>query len=582
MRFFNRSMAGSRLVLSAALLAALSTSPSAQRSSGAIPADPDEKTIVHVLNRLGFGPVPGQVDRVRELGLAAYIDQQLTPARIPDAAITERLAEFKTLHLTTRELAEDYYLPAMAQRRAAQRANTDAMAKGAGGTDTMTNGEKPKRMDPSAAMQGERAVMSELTQQKLLRAAYSERQLDEVMVDFWFNHFNVFAGKGQTRIYVPEYERDTIRPHALGTFRDLLGAVAQSPAMLFYLDNWQSTAPEGADTSAGTSADPSMDAQRRRRGQLQRPGQPQRPGQLQRPGQPQRPALQTRRRGINENYARELMELHTLGVGGGYKQKDVQEIARAFTGWTINVPRQGGEFRFDPRMHDNGEKTVLGVTIPRGGGQKDGERVLDILAKHPSTATFIATKLARRFVADEPPKALVDRAAARFRETNGNIREVVRAIITSPEFLGPAAYRAKVKTPLEFVASAVRASGVDVRNSQPLIQAMREMGMPLYMCQPPTGYADKAEAWVNTGALLSRMNFAVMLSSAGRLQSGGPGRGRGLAPGESPANRVTQAQIAEQVLAGDLSENTRLTIAKATTEPQKIALLLGSPDFQKR
>src|SRR5688500_16847550 len=240
--------------------------------------------------------------------------------------------------------------------------------------------------------------------------------------------------------------------------------------------------------------------------------------------------------------------LPILGVEGGYSQKDVQEIARAFTGWTITQPRQGGEFRFDPRMHDDGEKQVLGVTIPRGGGQKDGERVLDILAKHPSTAKFIATKLARRFVADEPPKALVDRAAARFRETNGDIREVVRSIVTSAEFFAAGSYRAKVKTPLEFVASAVRASGVNIQNSQPLIQAMTEMGMPPYMCQPPTGYADKADAWVNTGALLSRMNFAVMLSTGDRLTRG-PGRGRGFAPAPSSTRSVTQAQIAEQVLA---------------------------------
>jgi uncharacterized protein (DUF1800 family) len=339
--------------------------------------------------------------------------------------------------------------------------------------------------------------------------------------------------------------------------------VAQSPAMLFYLDNWQSAAPESAQN---------MTPPRRR------------PGQLARPGQPARPMPPNRPKGINENYARELMELHTLGVEGGYTQKDVQEIARAFTGWTITQPRQGGEFRFDPRMHDDGEKQVLGVKIPSGGGRKDGERVLDILAKHPSTAKFVATKLARRFVADEPPKALVDRAAARFRDTDGDIREVVRTLVTSPEFFAASSYRAKVKTPLEFVASAVRASGVDVRNSQPLIQAMTEMGMPPYMCQPPTGYADKADAWVNTGALLSRMNFAVMLSSGDRLRRGGPGRGRGFEPADRSATRVTvtQAQIAEQVLAGDLSENTRLTIAKATTEPQKIALLLGSPDFQKR
>ncbi|HVJ26979.1 MAG TPA: DUF1800 domain-containing protein [Vicinamibacterales bacterium] len=555
------SRTGIRIVVSAALLATLVSTPAAQRKAGAVPADPDEKTIVHVLNRLGFGPVPGQVDRVRELGLKTYIDQQLAPERIADSAMAERLAEFTTLRMSPRELAEKYYLPAMADRRAQQQSADAAMAKPTG-TDMMA-GEKPAPERPGQGPQGPRLVMAELTQLKLLRAAYSERQLEEVMVDFWFNHFNVFAGKGPTRMYVAEYEQNAIRPHALGKFRDILGEVAQSPAMLFYLDNWQSAAPESAQNMAPP----------RRR-----------PGQFARPGQPARPMPPNRPKGINENYARELMELHTLGVEGGYTQKDVQEIARAFTGWTITQPRQGGEFRFDPRMHDDGEKQVLGVKIPSGGGRKDGERVLDILAKHPSTAKFVATKLARRFVADEPPKALVDRAAARFRDTDGDIREVVRTIVTSPEFFAPSSYRAKVKTPLEFVASAVRASGVDVRNSQPLIQAMAEMGMPPYMCQPPTGYADKADAWVNTGALLSRMNFAVMLSSGDRLRRGGPGRGRGFESPDRSANRVTvtQAQIAEQVLAGDLSENTRLTVAKATTEPQKIALLLGSPDFQKR
>jgi uncharacterized protein (DUF1800 family) len=332
-----------------------------------------------------------------------------------------------------------------------------------------------------------------------------------------------------------------------GKFRDLLGAVAESPAMLFFLDNWQSAAPADAETSMKP---------RGRRGALRRPSS------IELPQQP-------RRRGINENFARELMELHTLGVDGGYRQKDVQEIARAFTGWTIDLPRQGGGFRFAPRIHDNGEKTVLGVTIPRGGGRTDGEKVLDLLARHPSTATFIATKLARRFVADDPPKALVDRAAARFRATDGDIREVVRVIVTSPEFFAPAAYRAKVKTPLEFVASAVRASGVDVRNGLPLVQALRQLGMPLYMCQPPTGYADGAEAWVNTGALLNRMNFAVMVSSH-RLP-GGPG-----------AARVPHEQIASEILAGDVSPSTRGMVAKAGSEPLRIALLLGSPDFQKR
>lgn len=530
---------------------------SAQRPSPVVPQSPDDQTIVHVLNRLGFGPAPGDVERVRRIGLETYIDQQLQPERVADDAMAARLDGFETLTMSTRTIAQDYYLPAQMARRQAQRAaGADAA------NPQMTPPAPPRRAaTPGApgAMQGERVVLAELTQQKMLRAAYSERQLQEVMVDFWFNHFNVFAGKGQTRLYVTEYERDTIRPHAFGTFRELLGAVAESPAMLFYLDNWQSAAPE----SAGTS----MTHRRGRQGV----GAARRP-QMQRPQPP--PPQPNRRRGINENYARELMELHTLGVDGGYSQKDVQEIARAFTGWTIDGPRQGGGFRFDPRMHDDGEKIVLGVKIPRGGGRKDGETVLDILATHPSTARFVATKLVRRFVADAPPPALVERAAARFTATGGDIREVVRVIVTSPEFFAPAAYRAKVKTPLEFVASAVRASGVDVRNATPLAQAMRDLGMPLYMCQPPTGYADKAEAWVNTGALLNRMNFAVMLSG-NRLRGGPAGR-------QSASTGVSQDRIAAEVLAGDVSETTRQTIAKATNEPQRIALLLGSPDFQRR
>ena len=282
------------------------------------------------------------------------------------------------------------------------------------------------------------------------------------------------------------------------------------------------------------------------------------------------PALAKKRpRGVNENYARELMELHTLGVDGGYTQRDVQEIARAFTGWTLTQPRQGGGFTFDPRMHDNGDKVVLGTKIQSGGGKKDGEQVLDLLARHPSTATFIATKLARRFVADDPPRALVERAAARFRETDGDIREVVRTIITSPEFFAASAYRAKVKSPFEFVVSAIRASGADAVNAMPLVQAMRDLGMPIYGCQPPTGYSDRAETWVNTGALLNRMNFAVALSS-------------GTLRGVRPTAAMSEGWIASGALAGDLSEPTRATVAQATAPPQAVALLLGSPEFQRK
>ena len=276
-----------------------------------------------------------------------------------------------------------------------------------------------------------------------------------------------------------------------------------------------------------------------------------------------------RRRGLNENYARELMELHTLGVDGGYTQKDVTEVARAFTGWTIVNPRMGGGFAFDQKIHDRGQKVVLGHVIKAGGRQDDGEQVLDILAKHPSTAHFIATKLARRFVSDTPPAALVDRMAARFRETDGDLREVMRTLLTSPEFLSPDAYRAKVKTPFEFVVSAVRATGTEVQDATPLVRAMQQLGMPLYMCQPPTGYKDTADAWVNTGALVNRMNFALQL--AGNRQRGIAGN-----------NAAAYSRIVETVLNNDISAATRDTIAKATTAEQMIALTLGSPEFQRR
>src|SRR5688572_22018077 len=423
-------------------LVGLSVAGTGAQRRGAIPRNSDDKTVVHVLNRLGFGPAPGDVERVRKMGLAAYIEQQLHPERLADESLTRRLQGFETLTMSSREMAEEIFLPADMQRREAQRA-----------------GMPPARPAQPAPMQGERRVIAELNQQKLIRAVYSEKQLNEVMVDFWFNHFNVFAGKGQTRTYITEYERDTIRPRVFGRFRDLLGAVAESPAMLFYLDNWQSAAAEDAAMMAAPQRGrPGQRARARREMQMM-----------------QEPPPQQRRRGLNENYARELMELHTLGVDGGYMQKDVQEVARAFTGWTILQPRQGGSFHFEPRIHDNGEKVVLGMKIPPGGGKKDGERILDLLAKHPATAKFLATKLARRFVSDDPPAALVQRAAERFLATDGDIREVVKTIITSPEFFGQAAQRAKVKSPFEFVASAVRATGAETSNALPLVQTLREL-----------------------------------------------------------------------------------------------------------
>jgi len=430
------------------LLALLGSRPAAVAP---LPVPTTEQAVLHALNRLTFGPRPGDVERVRSIGLQAWIDQQLAPSRIDDRALGARLARLDTLALDPRTIQQDYSGPAMVERRRRQ----------------LAGNREPGARQPNEVLRKDRQVIADIEEAKLLRAVYSERQLEEVLVDFWFNHFNVFAGKGATRNYLNEYERDAVRPHVLGNFRELLGATAKNPAMLFYLDNWLNV----AESSPG-GASP--------------------------------------RRGINENYARELMELHTLGVDGGYTQTDIVNVARAFTGWTIR-PREGSGFMFVPALHDRDEKTVLGRTIKAGGGVDDGEQVLDILAAHPATARYVALKLATRFVSDTPPQALVERAAARFTATRGDLREVTRTIITSPEFFAPEAYRAKVKTPLEFVASALRTTGAEIRNAVPLARELREMGMPLYFCQPPTGYDETASTWVSAGALVSRMNFAVEL-----------------------------------------------------------------------
>ncbi|MDP3719406.1 MAG: DUF1800 domain-containing protein [Acidobacteriota bacterium] len=445
------------------------------QAGGPDPLPSGDDAVTHALNRLTFGPRPDDVARVKAMGLQQWIDQQLDPSRIDDRALTATLARLATLSLDSQTIQREYSGPAMVERR--ERQQQAGQAGGAGGAG--------RGREPSEAQRKDRQVIADLEEAKLLRAIRGERQLQEVLADFWFNHFNVFAGKGATRNYLNEYEREAIGPHVLGNFRDMLEASAKSPAMLFYLDNWQNV-----------SENPS--APRRRVAPSPTSGAAASPTGL-------RPA-----RGINENYARELMELHTLGVDGGYTQADVQNVARALTGWTI-TPRQGSSTMFVPRLHDDSAKTVLGHAFKAGGGEDDLERVLDILAAHPSTARHIATKLAIRFVSDTPPAALVDRAAARFTATNGNLREVVRTIITSPEFFAPEAYRAKVKTPLEFVASALRATGAEVRTALPLARELRDMGMPLYSCQPPTGYDDTATTWVSAGALVSRMNFAVAL-----------------------------------------------------------------------
>jgi len=570
-------------------------------SSGKLPND--EATITHVLNRLTFGASTQDIARVRETGLGNWIEAQLRPAAGEDKALADRLAPLQSLAMPTAELREKYEIPPnLRQQIQKVRAERDEAAEkarvpaGEAAPKEPTDNpmarraereEMIKRFPELAQLQGSpQQVIGDLQAGKILRAAFAERQLEEVMADFWFNHFNVFARKGPIEFMVGEYER-TLRRNALGRFEDLLVSTARSPAMLFYLDNWQSTDPNFSPRAKAAQ----------QRGRNRRPGGagpgPRRPGMpgegMENPGagQPQMTNAQPPRRtfGINENYARELMELHTLGVDGGYTQADVIEVAKAFTGWTIlgegpGGPRRNQEsrFGFEEARHVKGDKKVLGVNI-RNGGEKEGLEILHLLATRPSTAKFIATKLVRRLVADTPPASLVVRAAATFERTGGDIREVVRTIVTSEEFLGQEFRGAKIKTPLEFVVSSVRASGAEVRNARDLAQHVSAMGMPLYLQQPPTGYKDTAEEWISTSALLERMNFALDLS-AGRI------RGVRLDTA-SLGDKPSLDAVAARILPGGLSSNSKKTLesesAKENGGPARlVGLVLGSPEFQRR
>ncbi|HKE23345.1 MAG TPA: DUF1800 domain-containing protein [Bryobacteraceae bacterium] len=510
---------------------------------------PKDKRIDQALNRLTFGPRPGDAAGVQAMGLNRWIERQLHPGSIPEnPLLAEKLKTLDTLALSSNELVRDYPTPQMVRqmvngqvpfpnnperRRMIQKlvakyeerlkAGQDANAN-PNLPDTKTLGDllsrdemrslrtgtpnqrmaalealpQDRQDDVIAAMGGgmrqaifpvaspelrrklemangpAQVVARDLTEAKILRAVYSSHQLEEVLDDFWFNHFNVFLDKGADRYLVTAYERESIRPHVLGKFHDLLEATAKSPAMLFYLDNWQSVGPNAPGAGRGNA--------------------------------------KQARRGLNENYGRELMELHTLGVNGGYTQKDVTEVARCFTGWTINQPQRGGQFTFNPRLHDNGEKVVLGVTIPAGGGQSDGEKVLDILVHHPSTAHFISRKLAQRFVTDDPPESLVARMAETFQRSNGDIAAVLETMLKSKEFWSEGAYRSKMKSPLEMVASAVRAVGGDVDFAFPLVNQVAQLGEPLYRKIEPTGYANSSKEWMNSAGLMARMNFALQLA----------------------------------------------------------------------
>lgn len=468
-----------------------------------------EEQARHVLDRLAFGPRPGDVARVQAMGVDRWIAAQLDPARLDDSAMERRLSAFPAIRRSADELLREAPPPGLVFAAQAQAAATPGRpgqqqgdGRGATAADSLA-----RRQAARAAVQRSQRFAGELLAARVARAVESERQLHEVLTDFWLNHFSVFIGKGQLRHHVGAYERDAIRPHVLGRFRDLLGAVAHSPAMLLYLDNAQSV----ADSARPTLATP----RNARRERLVRRAIAQRQAGMTEAQRARVAALAARRpQGLNENYARELLELHTLGVDGGYTQQDIIEVARAFTGWTVRPPRSGATgFWFNGAAHDAGAKVVLGTRLAGGQGVEDGEQVLDLLARHPSTARFIARKLAVRFVSDTPPEALVARAAEAFRRTDGNLRDVVRTIVTSPEFFSRAAYRAKVKTPFEVVVSAARAIGARADTTPVTAQVIARLGQPLFGRQSPDGWPETGREWMNTGAILGRINFGLTVAA---------------------------------------------------------------------
>ena len=661
----------------------------------------DPKRALHALNRLTFGPRPGDVQQVMAMGVDRWIDLQLHPENIDNSALDARLQPLVTLRMSSREIAEDFPdqqeikkvmdgkkpMPSDPVRRAIYQvqiarieerkelqeelsktaqasvsperpSDSSAMAANAppdagaddSGRKEMNSGANqtasdamrspnddesaapPRKMTPEEKEQARlreeklytdldvqqlpnlppderykkilsmppdgqyifanqlrggkgqdfleglsprqketlmamnnpaQPVTSELMQAKLLRAVYSQRQLEEVMTDFWFNHFNVFIDKGLDRMMLTSYERDVIRPHALGKFEDLLVATAKSPAMLYYLDNFMSVGPHSPQ-ALGLPLHPGPNARRF----------------------PPKPNAK-RPSGLNENYGRELLELHTLSVNGGYSQRDVTEATKVFTGWTIDKPAEGGDFKFEPRMHEPGPKVVLGHKI-KENGEREGLELLHRLATSPQTAHFISLKLAERFVSDSPPPALVDRMAKTFLKKKGDIREVLITLFHSPEFWDESTYRAKMKTPLEFVASAARATGADIDDALPLTRQLANMGMPLYGAQPPTGYSMKAETWVSSSALLNRMNFAMALTS-GKIKGVKLDAAQLAGNVSQPADSLAMlSRLEENLVADGVSKQTNDSIvaqvgtAKNPNPSMVAGLLLGSPEFQRK
>ena len=527
-------------------------------------ADPGQAEALHVLNRLAFGPTPGDLERVTRMGATAWIAEQLHPERLAlPSFLADQLASLHTPTESQRELIQEY-------KQMAKEAKDAKQAETAS-----PDGKKPQTEEGAERRQKVARITVEAGDERLLQALNSPRQLQEVLVDFWFNHFNVFQGKGLDRVLVESYEREAIRPNVLGRFRTMLGATAKHPAMLFYLDNWLSVAPGY---------------------------QPRRPG-----------GAAGKASGLNENYAREVMELHTLGVDGGYTQQDVTELARILTGWTMQPlqqrrrrridmegaptytpPHQGDSiFGFDPERHDNGTKTWLGHTVAPSG-LSEGEFALDVLARHPATARHIAFKLARRFVADDPSPALVDRLAQRFLDTDGDLRAVMQALVDSPDFRDPRPV--KFKSPYQYVMSAVRASGIVTSNVKPLMAVLSQLGEPLYGCQTPDGFHDTEADWLNPNAITQRVNFATALAS-GKLplqRADSPDDPTGKKAMERQADRAMDGNAPVEgstppldanallaTLGPAISDKTRDAVG-AAQPALRAALVLGSPDFMRR
>jgi uncharacterized protein (DUF1800 family) len=600
-----------------------------------------DRHAIHVVNRVTYGPRPGDLEEIRRIGVEPWIRRQLNPRQIPEDPELDARLKLGSLQLATWQILETYQQqqpmtffaapPSMGQllrpdemrtltsgpgdeRRAILASLTPDVRRQVlsqvspqsfeGQPDLKREAEKARlveqeirnrqaqeqqrrfrppphelltpeqtvdlqqgteaekiavlssfdrekrtlvfrvlpfqpvpeafRREALAVTNPQQALTLELIDAKLYRAIYSTRQLEEVLVDFWLNHFNVFNGKGSVRMFLTSYERDAIRPHVLGRFRDMLRATARHPAMLFYLDNYQSRAQDPASLGGRPS--------------------------------------------INENYARELMELHTLGVNGGYTQTDVINVARAFTGWTIFEPARYGEFQFNPAMHDRGEKVVLGHTFPRGGGEDEGRQVIDILVSHPSTARFISRKLAQRFVADDPPQALVERMAATFRTSDGDLRAVMETLLLSPEFLSEGAWRAKFKSPLEMVVSSLRAMNAEVTDTTALAQRIADLGQPLYGKPEPTGYPNATEGWASSAGLLGRMNFATALV-AGKI-AGAKVSAETVASGG--ARRTMIDLLGVEPSAASVAAIEAGADGKPPASELMVAALIASPDFQKR